>query len=144
MASKNYLDETGLEHFLTKLNSAIANDLANYLPKSGGTLTGVAYGVASALANSLLTTVDSKFASVSQLSYVKLGNGLIVQWGFQSSTNDATITFPIPFTDQYSFVCMAQPRSNQVMTRNITTSSATNTRFTLSAASSFTWVAIGY
>ena len=137
MASNSFLDLTGLSRFLTDLPQ-------KFLPLTGGTLTGVSYGVASALANSLLTTVDSKFASVSQLSYVKFGNGLIVQWGFQSSTNDATITFPIPFTDQYSFVCIAQPRSNHAMTRNITTNQATTTRFTLSTASSFTWVAIGY
>ena len=39
MAS-NFLDEQGLAHLLTKLDSKIADDLANYLPKSGGTMTG--------------------------------------------------------------------------------------------------------
>ena len=77
-------------------------------------------------------------------SYLKLGNGVIIQWGYVggSITNHA-ITFPTPFSSSTCYVCVPVVRgfSATVYTTNYT---ATGASVVTSANGAIAWIAIGY
>ena len=73
----------------------------------GGTKTfsAAAYGIASDAINSILTTTGINKA---QSGYVKLGNGLIIQWlHYQTITQNTAITLPTAFTSAASYSAIA-------------------------------------
>ena len=116
----------------------------------GGTKTfsAVAYGKSSDATNSFVTTVDKLKA---QNGYFKLGNGLIVQWGRVSNTNNnnITLTFPTPFTStNYSINAMRSGQNGGYSYDGITgVSSRTKTSCVLYSwygNSNYDWIAVGY
>jgi microcystin-dependent protein len=68
------------------------------LPLAGGTVTGQIKGI-TPVAAADLTRKDYVDGVVSQAGngYVKLPNGLIIQWGKTTGTGQRAVTFPIPF-----------------------------------------------
>lgn len=103
---------------------------------------------ASKMNNSVLTTAVSSFTGN---GYVKLGNGLIIQWGSNSTNNvqTGTITFPTAFTSTVAITYTPRGVSNQDSNykRGITNKTVTN--FTWvdwlgNKASQIDWIAIGY
>lgn len=100
--------------------------------------------------NAIVTTTG---ISKNPKGYVKLGNGLIIQWGTETSTPIAnhTVTFPVPFTNSSSYTIV----------KNYSSSASTNmsdregsfydrtatTAVTYNASvdnTDFQWLAIGY
>lgn len=94
---------------------------------------------ASDSANSILTAVSTG------ADYVKLGNGVIIQWGEITSTGSQTITFPQPFTSADSYAMgMIGRTGDSSFTDSIT--NLTETSFTANRRSGtvpFRWIAIG-
>lgn len=41
--------------------------------------------------------------SLSETGYIKYANGLIIQWGRKNISSEQNITFPISFTNQYTY-----------------------------------------
>lgn len=112
---------------------------------------GSTYAPASANINSIITTTGISKASN---GYIKLGNGIITQWGTCSVPANATsvsVTLPTSFSsDQYGVTAIHQGSGagqtlGLVQVNNITASS-----FTLNHMSEYTntlirrWIAIGY
>lgn len=96
--------------------------------------------------NSMVTTVSkSKAAS----GYYKLGNGLIIQWGYSSSFGtDSTITFPIPFSSETSYTVIPTMITSGAMGFPTYVKAQTATNFTGrrndANKPSTRWLAIGY
>lgn len=96
--------------------------------------------------NSMVTTVSkSKAAS----GYYKLGNGLIIQWGYSSSFGtDSVITFPIPFSSATSYTVLASPISSTAYGYPTYIKAQTATNFTGrrndANKPATRWIAIGY
>lgn len=90
----------------------------------------------------LLTTVSHNAA---QNGYFKLGNGLIVQWGYTTGT---TITLPIPFTSATSYgVSLTAVRTGAGGSWYGCVNTIASTSFKYlqdSSKSPAYWVAIGY
>jgi len=123
------------------------SDLTAFLPLAGGTLVGTAYGVSSDSANSLLTTVGiTKRNLGANASYVKFGNGLIIQWGYGTNASaTVTVNFAVPFTDQNSYVQFAMARTSDAHYASSTTPrSTTSCSFVFDTAQNFVWIAVGF
>ena len=99
--------------------------------------------------NSILTTTGINKA---QSGYVKLGNGLIIQWGIdtQTSSGNKTVNLPTAFSSATSYVVTpAQVNStNTTFSVNIMVVSQTSTSFEwyspASDVGAINWIAIGY
>lgn len=98
--------------------------------------------------NTFVVTTAGKSKAAS--GYYKLGNGLIIQWGrFTNTNNTFTVTLPTPFTaNNYSIAygCLDSQRSGD---NTITTNTTSTTNFTgwiscHSTTLKSQWVAIGY
>ena len=98
---------------------------------------------ASDMNNSIVTTVNK---SKAQNGYFKLGNGLIIQWGYTTS-NNSTVTFPTAFTavPSITFGGLATGGSADY---SIVYKSISATNFSVAwAGSAYTgthWIAVGY
>ena len=98
--------------------------------------------------NSILTTTG---INKSQNGYVKLGNGIIIQWGRISGTGELTVTFPIAFSSWDSYVIVKNyehPGDQQLTDREssfyyLTSTNATTYKHPDDGNSS-QWIAIGY
>ena len=75
--------------------------------------------------------------------YVKLSNGLIIQWGFVSATGSQTVTFPTAFTSNNMSVVLTPSKPIDANSYTNMTSTTT-TNFTCITSDWFHWVAIGY
>lgn len=96
--------------------------------------------------NSVLTTVGS---NKNLNGYYKLGNGLIIQWGYYTSTSAGTITLPTPFTStNYSVaISLTGGTSNNEYMKYLNTSEYTTTSFKTESSGKTgarKWIAIGY
>lgn len=139
---------------LSTISNTLTNSitsLSNSVVKLSGTqtITGkktfsvAAYGTASAADNSLLTNVKISKAGN---GYVKLGNGLIIQWGTGTMQyNDTTITFPTAFTTT-ARVCMTKCQDTTRRTEDWWIRKVTKTNFVVrsSETDGLQYVAIGY
>jgi hypothetical protein len=111
-------DNATLMHFnVYGANGAWASQPLQLRVEDNG--TAVAYAPASAAINSIVTT---KAISKSANGYVKLGNGLIIQWMLTSNiTRSGTvITFPTPFTTENYAICF-NPYRSEPLNENATT-----------------------
>lgn len=105
------------------------------------------YAGASDANNSVLTTVAHAFKLLTDgVSYVKLGNGLIIQWGYVAGATGVTthsVTFATPFATVGSYICVPVVRgfSSTVYTTNYST---TGVDIVTSSAGGIGWIAIGY
>lgn len=90
----------------------------------------------------VVTAAKSKAAN----GYFKLGNGLIIQWGWHSGSGSA-LTFPTPFTStNYSVTANYRKQSSSgsgIGHVNFYPTSTTSCYFN-SQGGDFQWVAIGY
>ena len=131
-----YVNATTLEMGMYASNG-LENEAGIYVRNDGST-----YAPASDANGSIVTTTG---ISKSENGFVKLGNGLIIQWGL--NTNGDQVTFPTPFT--------ANPKvsicGNNVSGNTETTSSAVGTVTTtgfklLLSRGGWTaqWIAMGY
>ncbi len=130
----------------------VTNNLNKYLPLAGGKLTGVAYGVASAAVNSLLTTGEIKKAAT---GYLKLGNGIILQWGVTSSISaygKIRVTLPKAFSNT-TYFAIADSLGRENCEDNMNIKSKATSSFEIYATESggggyiaapAMWFAIGY
>ena len=106
------------------------------------------YAPPSASANSIVTTLGITKAAK---GYVKLGNGIIIQWGTTTSASSSTsITLPIAFSDTNYSVTITSIGDAGVYQRLVSASTAkTTTGFKTYAGGgaaniNFSWQAIGY
>ena len=98
--------------------------------------------------NALVSLDVSRFADD---GYIKFGNGLIMQWGQETSSSDTeTVTFPIPFpnaclnitcTDYYSADTGGLTSATGIKTLPTTTTAIFSC---YTSATTFFWQAIGY
>lgn len=99
--------------------------------------------VASDVEGSAVSTVAK---SKSSNGYFKLGNGLIIQWGWHNDSG-STLTFPTPFTStNYSVTANYRKQSSSgsgVGHVNFYPTSTTSCYFN-SQGGNFQWIAIGY
>lgn len=114
----------------------------------GMTSSGSAYTVApaSALIDSIVTTTG---ISKGWGGYVKLGNGIIIQWGSaQVYTYDTTITLPTAFSSiNGKVIAMDNAYRNVTGFQNVSGRIYSTTQLRLCATSettSVSWIAIGY
>lgn len=121
----------------------------------GGTKTfsAAAYGVASDAINSILTTVAK---SKAQNGYFKLGNGLLIQWGFTGTnaiTTAHTVTMPTSFSSSSSYSVIATSyitvSSGGGFSTGISDQSTNSFKWHgpvsgSSAANNIFWIAVGY
>ena len=138
----------------SQLYTVDGNDSPSFLGIGYDSTNNVVYTTcpASARTNSIVTTTGiSKGSS----GYVKLGNGMIIQWGSRSgigTDSTRTITFPTAFSNtNYAFVDCAiinAKTGNSVSSACIRTNSKTTTSVVLIqdtwADSGGQWLAIGY
>lgn len=107
--------------------------------------TGVAVATPSDVQNSVVTTTAiSKGAN----GYVKLGNGLIIQWGTSTSTSDyKTVTFSIPFSNT-NYKLTAIQTSGASNTSDVYVLNKNTTWCQLSEYAqktmAYDWIAVGY
>lgn len=101
------------------------------------------YAPECALQNSIVTTTA---ISKSGNGYVKLGNGIIIQWGNSSTPN--TVTFPTAFTSTPQVVISTSHSEKKDDARVSSTYNVTKTSFKSHRYGSevfpFRWIAIGY
>ena len=102
--------------------------------------------------NSILTTTG---INKSQNGYVKLGNGIIIQWG-ETTGNNGTVTLPTAFTEggfkvlvtEWNPNGISEPRSIAIIAKTLTTFSYSAIRqeseHGTSYSSTWLWLAIGY
>lgn len=119
--------------------------------KVDGSGNGYATCPASDKDGSILTTVSK---SKTQKGYVKLGNGIIIQWGFtgtEALPNPTTITFPYAFSSDTSFSVVAVGIGGSTQSYTDGVQSQTSTGFSWMGPRSGTqsdnacrWIAIGY
>ncbi|MBR2136685.1 MAG: hypothetical protein IJ852_01840, partial [Alphaproteobacteria bacterium] len=119
----------------------------------GSKLNGSVYtqAPASDATNSVVTTTG---ISKSENGFVKLGNGIIIQWGrYPSYVNPdpQSVTFPTPFTSaNYKAVCTYFRTGGDVDSGkdhiNVDTQSTTGFTFRMSDTTEYgvNWIAIGY
>jgi len=95
--------------------------------------------------DSVVTTLSHVFQPLSnRTSYIKLGNGLIIQWGYDGGgTTTHTINWSIPFSSDISYMCIPVTRGilQNVATDNNT---ATTVQIKTSKSSGVGCIAIGY
>jgi len=84
--------------------------------------------------------------SKSQNGYVKLGNGIIIQWGRNTVTSSGgqTITLPTAFTSSNYKVISADESSDGYGQLGITARATTNFTFNPNWPRTYAWIAIGY
>ena len=122
-------------------NEASSNENSTISIKFNANGTKYVTAPASDVNNSIVTTVAK---SKSQNGYVKLGNGIIIQWG---RSNQRTITYPIPFSSDTSFSIVV---NNQAGTngygRPDSVDSLTRTSCMVTSLAEYPvrWIAIGY
>jgi hypothetical protein len=122
------------------------NSLGNYTtPLSLDLETGVAVATPSDAPNSVVTTTAiSKGAS----GYVKLGNGMIIQWGIVGTGANFSVTFPTPFSSSASYgVAVAPLYDNGADAYALNVKYRTNTGFTGYLNANYngaSYIAIGY
>lgn len=107
------------------------------------TFSAVAYGTESDANGSIVTTVNK---TKNSLGYFKLGNGLIVQWGYVSggTATSGDVTFPTAFSSVNGVRVVAC--SNQANV-NISVGGESTTGFTWGKSSSsayIKWIAVGF
>ena len=143
----------------TKANSSSVVNLTGTQTISGQkTFSKVAYGTASDVGNSIVTTVNKSKAAN---GYFRLGNGMIIQWGrYDHGSNSAgfkaTITLPTPFSNtNYSFSLVGTRQNDDDMTAAVNVEgrakATTYINFQCSRTSGTSagiryidWLAIGY
>lgn len=77
--------------------------------------------------------------------YFKLGNGLIIQWGYNSSTNSGrTITFPTPFTSNYGLSIVKCDQGGTGDDYTCMVGNEILTSFKVFVNTPIRWIAIGY
>lgn len=102
---------------------------------------------ASDVIDSIVTTVNK---SKSKNGYFKLGNGLIVQWGYSSASGEnLSITFPTPFssTNYGMGLTVNSDYGGAIWISEMSVTNRSTTGFKYgnsSKAHPFSWVAIGY
>ena len=86
------------------------------------------------------------WVSKSQNGYVKLGNGIIIQWGRNTVTSSGgqTITLPTAFTNSNYKVISADESSDGYGQLGITARTTTNFTFNPNWPRTYAWIAIGY
>lgn len=104
------------------------------------------YAPASSMIHSIVTTTG---ISKAQNGYLKLGNGVIIQWGISAKSSSATVTFPVAFSSASSFVVMVNNKTNNGGGYSPSAYEQTTTGFTLktlggAASWDNLWLAIGY
>lgn len=106
------------------------------------TFSSVAYGTASDADGSIVTTVNKSKAAN---GYFKLGNGLIVQWGFLNggTSTSGTINFPTAFSSvNFRVVAVSNSRGVDV---SISQESTTGCNWAKTSTDAYIkWIAIGY
>ena len=130
--------------YLSGVTSAVQAQLNNKVALSGNqSINGVLYTNASAAANSVLTTVA---ISKAQNGYVKLGNGLIIQWGKTPQAGSSNVTLPVPYSNT-NYVITTGSYSDDGNRYGTFLRSKTTTGFTIYSNypnSSYSWITIGY
>lgn len=94
--------------------------------------------------DSVITTLAHTFQLLGDgNSYVKLGNGLIIQWGYVSTGTTHTVNFLTPFSHGISYLCVPVVRgyNANIYTTNYNT---TSVQIVTSTSGSIGWIAIGY
>lgn len=132
-----------------KANSSSDTDSATLGIKYPNSGSAYGWAPASSVNGSIVTTVNK---SKSQNGYFKLGNGMIVQWGRFSNTNNnnITLTFPTPFTStKYSINAMrtsvtSSGYSYDGITGVSSRANASCVLYSWYGNSDYDWIAIGY
>ena len=79
--------------------------------------------------------------------YVKLGNGIIIQWGY-SNVDGGQITLPTPFTNTNYRICATYMKSGGSINNDYghicTYPSSTTSFYANTEAGVYQWIAIGY
>lgn len=93
------------------------------------------------------TAITTSAISKSANGYVKLGNGIIIQWGKTSSNNNVTVTFPTAFTSTPTLSTSVVRSAGDSYAPVIVSISATNFKIYCGGGSNGSpsyWIAIGY
>lgn len=143
--SEAYIDGK-IATLTSNLNSQISSlnsQIATKAPLSSPTLTGTVKVPNSATAGTAIATAAiSKSAS----GYIKMGNGIIIQWGTGTMKNaNTTITFPTPFAST-ARVCITKCTNSDGRTEDWWVKSVTKTNFVVrsSETDGLHFIAIGY
>lgn len=130
--------------YLSGVTSAVQTQLNNKVALSGNqSISGVLYTTGSDAVNSVLTTVA---ISKAQNGYVKLGNGLIIQWGYVSG-NWSPLTLPVPYSNTNYSVVIGSYTTTGSNKYGTFYRDKTTTGFTIYSSYSdtaHTWMTIGY
>lgn len=145
--SQTYIDGK-IATLTANLNSQISSlnsQIATKAPSSNPTLTGtVKVPNNAAVGTAIATAAISKSAN----GYLKMGNGIIIQWGASLTTNTTNpkITFPIAFsTTNYFAMAYGRGAKNWDHTwgfKNNPTKTTCN--FYIDSGDAYQWIAIGY
>lgn len=124
-----------------KSNSASDTETSSiivYYPASGDPY---ATAPASDVNGSILTTVSKTKA---QNGYLKLGNKIIMQWGYCAGSV-TTITFPTPFGNtNYAVTCTHTGDANRAITVQSSSKTTTSINAVKNSGDAFYWLAFGY
>ncbi|MBP2643951.1 MAG: tail protein [Firmicutes bacterium] len=135
----------------TSADEQLQADLANYLPLTGGTMTGaidmgskkitnLADGTASGNAVHYGQFTASIGTALASSGYQKLPSGLILQWGTVDLTNGSKdVTFPIPFPNALFRVFVSEVSAEQWGTSFFQVHGPANESKTGFTAKSLTW-----
>lgn len=79
--------------------------------------------------------------------YVKLGNGIIIQWGY-SSVDGGQITLPAPFTNTNYRICATYMKGSGNLGDGyghiVTYPTSTTAFYANTEAGTYQWIAVGY
>lgn len=147
-------ERTDLICFKNELNATSSERISIGYDSQGNVVT---YAPAGSAKYSIVTTTG---ISKAQNGYVKLGNGIIIQWGKARVNNGTNITLPTPFSNTNYTVCITKDVTGAINASDGTgvrpvvgSKVASTTQFTAyniwtSADSTYnatiSWIAIGY
>ena len=84
--------------------------------------------------NSNSTQIYSESWSLGKSGYVNFGSGFCIQWGYFSTDNSTTVTFPTSFTTAYRVVTQTHSNEANTLAPSRYGYSLTNTGFSHSKA----------
>ena len=139
--------QVDIDKIATDLNgkaddNAVVHKSGNETISGPKTFTNTVFAPASGVTNSIVTTTG---ISKSQNGYVKLGNGIIIQWGSIGNAGSGTITFPTAFTSTNYTITFIGIWNSVGVTYTRETANTTSVFYRCNRSDvSGRWLAIGY
>ena len=145
LAGFEYALVTDKSSYISLIISDSVGDTTNVkgLIQLGVTSDGKVYTYSPA-SDSWGSIVTTESINKSPNGYVKLGNGLIIQWGITSSSNYYSATYPIPFSSDTSYTIVLDQKRTQYGQTGVNSTTPTGFTAGSNAGVPLFWIAIGY